>query len=66
MFDGSSMEKSMTKKNNKKLQASTRQNHEKFLVDHQEQCGAAIAGGESLIYISPSRVCSIYLCRHML
>ncbi len=59
MLDG----KIMTKKKNKKSQASTRQNHENNQVDHQKKMnsnvGAAIAGGENLIYISPSRVCSI-------
>jgi hypothetical protein len=58
MLDG----KIMTKKKNKKSKASTRQNHENNQVDHQKMnsnVGAAIAGGENLIYISPSRVCSI-------
>lgn len=56
MFDG----KIMIKKKNKKSQ-STRQNHKIIQVDLQKMnSNGAIAGGENLIYISPSRVCSIF------
>jgi hypothetical protein len=50
--------KNMTKKKNKKTQASTRQIHENNQVEKMisNGGGAAIADGEDLIYISPSRV----------
>ena len=54
MLDG----KNMTKKKNKKAQAPTRQIHENNQVEKMisNGGGAAIADGEDLIYISPSRV----------